>query len=324
MSLPQKVLEPENIHEKIQRLLRGNGKELDAYLTKVTTQSPILDTEAKVHCYMVGHDGNDFPRVQDLAQAVAIRLMDYAIPRSELLKAQEEDRKYNTTAAVTKLKIKARKLFTALEKTGEGGEMLLYMLVQSYLGLPQLLCKMPLKTSGQVHYQGADGIHVGYDTTSKKLALYWGEAKMYQSLDQAITNCLDSLAPYLCGEGGSDNPRLRDMQLIMTHLDLCDDVLEEAVLKFLNPDDPSYKKLQYRGACLIGFDHKSYPKGPYEKTEELVLEEIEKSFTQWQGKLGKNIKSRSPLDRFVLEVFMVPFPSVQDFRDAFLGELQYV
>ena len=47
--------------------------------------------------------------------------------------------------------------------------MLLYMLVQAFLGLPQLLCKMPLKTSSEMHYHGADGIHIGYDRNTKSL-----------------------------------------------------------------------------------------------------------------------------------------------------------
>ncbi|WP_223252149.1 Hachiman antiphage defense system protein HamA [Paracoccus mutanolyticus] len=47
-------------------------------------------------------------------------------------------------------------MFTDLKSSGEGGELLLYLLTERFLGLPQILCKMSLKTSA--HYHGADGV----------------------------------------------------------------------------------------------------------------------------------------------------------------------
>jgi Cap4 SAVED domain len=37
--------------------------------------------------------------------------------------------------------------------------MLLYLLLEVELGIPQLLCKTPLKTNPEVHYHGVDGVH---------------------------------------------------------------------------------------------------------------------------------------------------------------------
>ena len=61
-----------------------------------------------------------------------------------------------------------------LERSGEGGELPLYLLLEMLLGLPQLLCKMPLKTSAETHLHGVDGVH-GKLLPSGDLALYWGE-----------------------------------------------------------------------------------------------------------------------------------------------------
>lgn len=313
----------DNIDELLEKLIRGNRNELDAYLTEVKVNEKLLDTETNVHCFMVGHDGNDVPRVEHLAYEVATRVLDYAIPRSEIEKALEADRTENTTINIVKLKMKAKKLFTSIPKTGEGGEMLLYMLVQSFLGYPQLLCKMPLKTSSEVHYHGSDGIHIGYDKDSKKLAIYWGESKLYQSIDQAITNCLDSIKPFLFDDE-TLGPTSRDMQLITSNLDVISEELEDILLKYLNPADPLYKKIQYRAVCLIGFDEGSYPVGPNEKIEELVMEDINKSLSSWHKKINSKIKSRHPLDTFKIEMFLIPFPSVGKFRDFFLGGIQHV
>ncbi|WP_340673043.1 DUF1837 domain-containing protein [Brevibacillus agri] len=323
MAIPKKsVTTASLIEEAIDSLLRGDGKELDAYLSKVEAEVPILDTRANVHCYVISHDGNDQPRVKDLAKAVASRMIDYAIPRGELLKAREYMLKHNSFAKMTELQKKARSLFTTLSNTGEGGEMLLYMLIQNFLRLPQIMCKMSLKTNSQLHYNGSDALHMTFDKKSQKLALYWGESKLYKSVDKAITDCLDSIRPFLCDDGGSNSRQTRDLQLMSSFLDLGDPDLESALLRYLDPDDPHFNKLQYRGACLIGFDETFYPQKPNTKSEEEVIEEVRSSLENWGKKLSNKIINRTPLDSIIMEIFLVPFPSVEEYRKSFLGEIQ--
>lgn len=315
------LLTSSGLDAKIKALLRGDSHELDAFLTNVAVNVEILNTKASVHCYIISLDGNKRPRVKDLAHEVALRIVEYAIPRSEIIDAQEYDKKHNTTVRTTELVTKAKMLFTKLSNTGEGGELLLYMLIQSCLRIPQLLCKMPLKTSAQVHYHGIDGIHAAVDKKSKKLALYWGESKLYNSLDKAIAACLDSIKPFLCDEGITGSAQDRDLHLIRSNIDLNDRNLEEALLRFLDPKDPHFKKLQYRGACLVGFDDNAYPLTPNIKDEEDVLAEVQAAFHTWINKLRDKITKRTPLETFVLEIFLIPFPSVKEFRVAFLKEI---
>ncbi|AND37808.1 DUF1837 domain-containing protein [Cytobacillus oceanisediminis] len=306
------------IERYIASLLRGKGEELNSYLVQVESNQTVVGTKAITRCYMVKSNAQTMPRVEDLALRLADFMIDYAIPRSEIKKAKNLDSEENTTLHTSALARKARKLFTKLKKTGEGGELLLYLLIQSVLRLPQVISKMSLKTSNQMHYQGADAVHMGYDASTQKLQLYWGEAKLYQSLDQAITNCFKSLSPYLISPGGAEDPRERDMQLLLTNLDLANSELETAILNYLDPHHPSYNLLEYRGACLIGFDSSSYCKTPFDKTQEIVMEELKSSLTSWLGKINSGITKHQHLNKFTLEVFLVPFPSVQDFRDKFL------
>ncbi|WP_448163153.1 hypothetical protein [Bacillus mobilis] len=57
-----------------------------------------------------------------MVRAVAARLVDYAIPRSEIMEVQEKDQKLNPTVNTVELKMKAKQLFTSLKKFGEGGK----------------------------------------------------------------------------------------------------------------------------------------------------------------------------------------------------------
>lgn len=306
------------IERYIESLLRGNGRELDSYLAQVESIQTVVGTKAITRCYMVTSNGQTMPRIEDLALRIAGFMVDYAIPRSEIERAKALDFEENTTVHTSQLTRKARKLFTQLKKTGEGGEMLLYLLIQSVLRLPQVISKMSFKTSSQLHYQGADAIHMGYDSSTKRLQLYWGEAKLYQSIDQAIANCFNSITPYLIAEGGEDDPRERDMQLLMTNLDLANPELENAIRNYLDPHHPFFNSLEYRGACLIGFDSSSYCSIPFDKTQEIVMEEMKSSLTSWISKINSGITKHQHLNKFTIEIFLVPFPSVQVFRDKFL------
>jgi len=312
-----------SIEESLETLLRGDDGDLDAYLLGIGSQVDIADTKAKVHCYVVTHDGNDRPRVKDLARAVAARVLDYAIPRSELQKAHEQMVSNKSTAKFVELVVKAKKLFSDAPKSGEGGEMLLYMLAQAKLRLPQVLCKMSLKTNSRLHYNGADALHMSYDKTEDKLALYWGEAKLYGSVSEAIRECLDSIGPFLCDDGGTDARQSRDLELLSGYLDLGDSELEEALIRYLDPDDPMFNKLQYRGVCLVGFNESAYPGETESKKHQEVISSVEAAFSNWQLQIGRNLRSRSPLHDFHMEIFLVPFPSVSKYREYFLGEINH-
>lgn len=322
MAIVEQNIEPftDILIRKLPALLVGGNEEFDAYLTTVHTDAKILNTKANVHCHMVAHDGNEMPRIKDLAEALVGKIMEYAIPRSEIQAAAERFNQTNSPDAFSKLHVKAKNLFTTLQKTGEVGEMLLYVLIQYLLGIPQVLCKMPLKTSAQMHVHGTDGVHAAFDPQTRKLALYWGEAKLYKSIDKAIAICMESIAPFF-DDGGSGSARVRDLHLLRDNLDLADEELEDALLTFLNPDHRNVKRLEFRGACLIGFDSDAYPNAPHTKVEELVQQEVSDAFAVWKRKLGKSIASRTPMDKFVLEVFFVPFPSVAAFRQSFLEEI---
>ena len=54
--------------------------------------------------------------------------------------------------------------------------MLLFMLAERFLKLPQILCKMALKTDSRLHYHGADGVYAGV-TQEGVLKLYWGSRR---------------------------------------------------------------------------------------------------------------------------------------------------
>jgi len=232
----------------------------------------------------------------------------------------EDDSRNGSTAQVVALNNKARHLFTKQPTSGEGGEVLLSLLAEAFLRLPQLFSKMALKTSSGMHVHGIDGIHVGVGAQTGNLAMYWGESKLHQNAAQAINRCFASLAPYLLDAGASDGAQERDLQLMRDGLSLNDPKLVNALKRYLDPDDPMFNRLEYRGLCLVGFDSDSYPTAPNSKEAQAVKEDIEAAFEQNKTQILNRVTQEN-IESFVIHIFCLPFPSVEAFRNAFRREL---
>ena len=302
------------------KLLRSKPDSLDAYFGEIGISTLLPSTQATIHCRYLKLDGTNSPRVNALADRLARELINYSIPRSDIKEALEKAEGAYDTKHFAALYRKANRLFTDIENTGEGGELLLYLMTETYLQLPQLFCKMPLKTSSKMHYHGADGIHGSYDPSTKTLAMYWGESKLYATPSAAIKACFESLAPFVLPDGSSAAPQTRDVQLLSDNLNLDDSEFEAALLRYLDPDDPYFNKMIYRGVALVGFDSASYTPGTPPLTEDGLQTALLSATSSWHKSVAHYV-AKHELSEIGIELFCIPFPSVEAFRTAFLKEL---
>lgn len=305
--------------EDIWALLRSDPGDLAAFLFEVRCHVTLPGTRTKVHCYHLALDGNGRPRVPDFAKFLAYRMVDFAIPRTEVMRAHDADRRHGNSVASTELVQRARGLFTRLPNSGEGGELMLSVLAETLLRLPQLFTKMVLKTSSDMHVHGSDGIHVGV-TPQGKLAMYWGESKLYKDANAAIRKCFESLAPFLTADGGSRGAPERELQLMRDGLQLNDPNLVTAMKHYLDPADPSFLRMEYRGLALVGNSCDSYPTQPNQATAEEVKSAILKYLPDRHQTIGMQVADQL-LTSFEIELLYLPFPDVTAFRRAFRSEL---
>ncbi len=307
----------QDLNSLLEKLVVGDSEEIKAYLLEICKNENIEETKAEMNIYMLRLDGNNRPRINDFAEFLSCCIIDYCIPKSRIRDAKEKDAKFGTTEYTMKLAREARSLFTDLKNSGEGGELLLSILMQRIMDIPQILCKMPLKTNSDVHYHGADGLYGKFDKENEKFCLYWGESKIFDNIDNALSDCFDSIKNFLVGEGALGTRRTRDLQLFRDGIDFDNEDLENAILQYLDPDSESYLKLEYRGACLIGYDEESYPKDG-SKLEKEIEQLIRNKISKFKGKIRSRLKRRAPLDTFKLCVFLIPFSSVEEFRSKLL------
>ncbi len=302
--------DPKGLQKGLERLGRGAPSDLSALLHDVECHAVVDGTNITAHCHCLALDGNGRPRIEALVEAVAEHVLDYAIPRSEYRAVREEADRTGSSQKIVRLNTKARKLFTDQNPSGEGGELLLFALAEKLLKLPQLICKMSLKTNTRMHTHGTDGLHAGVDEKTGKLLLYWGESKIFGDVTSAVRECLKSLAPMLQDHEASK----RDLQLLQRHLDVDNEDLEKALKKFLNPDDPAFNSLEFRGLCLVGFDCDAYPKAASKTELKAVVSAISSILPGWKQHAAKRV-TEEKIDAFSIHFLFVPFPSADEFRE---------
>jgi hypothetical protein len=273
-------------------------------------------TKASCHCYHVKLDGNRRPVVRDLVRSLCDAVVDYAIPRQQVAEAAQRFAQTGSTDHFSRLAEEARSLFTDQELTGEGGELLLFLFAERLLKLPQLFSKMYLKTSTRKHYEGSDAIHAGVNPEGR-LTLHWGESKIYSHWRDGITQCFSDLSPFLRRD---DNRDTRDIQLIRQYIDIGDKDLQEAILAYLDPTSPQFLSAEYCGLAMTGFTADSYAAKSGMVTPEAVLENVMRSLADWKTHTRDRILHEL-VHEFTINMFVLPFPSADDFRTLFRKQL---
>lgn len=280
--------------------------------------SKILSTHDgfSVRAHVLCSDGNGRPDIGNLIKTLAASTLEYCIPRSKIIDAQAKKERDNSYQELLILHGEARKMFTHLEKSGEGGELLLFLLSETVLGYPQLVSKMSLKTSSSMHYHGLDGIFVSVNTAENKLRLHFGESKLHKTCAGSIRECIKSISPILQDQGGLSEGR-RDFYLINTVPDLGDQNLTNAFVNFLDPSHEDYMSPEVCAVLLAGFNAKNYPAF---KRDGVISDEAIRD-------LNINIKAIESsigiddLGPFFVDLFLLPFPCIDDFREKLRNEL---
>ncbi len=286
----------------------------------------IENTKTVTHCYfLLPNQQNSDCGYEDLAKRMLYSLVDYVIPRSkihaangksaELIKLFEEAKKKLIDYWIYKKSLCDKGEITPEDcrRSGEEGEILLFLLAEQILKLPQAICKMSFKTSNKMPIHGSDGVHIGLTEDLQKLALHYGEAKIYANISDAIKNCIESIEPYLTkSDDGTD------LNLLNTYCDFGNSDYEIALKeKLKNYFDPEHRKnklfTEVRGICLIGFnDNNVYDYNNIEKTARNATE----AASQWMQKFSEKVNEHK-LENIVINVFFIPMSSVDKFRTTF-------
>ncbi|WP_419907872.1 DUF1837 domain-containing protein [Hoeflea sp.] len=312
---------PLDVASLLSGTIRTGGKVTDVHLKELGIATEVEDTRTRVHCYRLPIDANGRVRYKPLAEFLRERIVDYAIPRKRIDDAKRHLVETGSTALLSKLEREAKSLFTSLSKSGEGGELLVFAFAEAVFGLTQVICKMSLKTSTEMHYHGADGVYAE-GTDDGGLNVYWGESKLYGNPSDAVRDCLGSLAPFLIDPDGSDSARSQDVFLINEFASFDDPKVTEGLKRYFDLDDTKSLSLKHCGIALVGFDSPSY-RLDGENTDEAKLEaELKQQIPGWVKQI-KNRVGQEKVSSYEINFVCVPMRTVEEFRDYFLSLLEH-
>lgn len=264
------------------------------------------------------------PTIDELIAVAHARMVNFAIPRARIAEAVAEmNAKPGAIDPWVLLTAEARDLFIKTHaetgRSGELGEVLLYMLIEWVLGAPIVACKMYLKTAQQMPIHGTDGIHLGFE--KDHLILYWGESKLHTTLSSALTDIANSISTVV----NSPKALKNEVRIIRSNLNLdtMTDAGIRAIKDYFNPYKPQSNKLLDCYACLAGFDSSMYNKVgslPHDQCE-THFRELYESRIESACKLIVDKVKAAKIHNYRFSYFLLPFPSVDAARQRFQDRL---
>lgn len=143
------------------------------------------------------------------------------------------------------------------EKAGEGGELILYSLLEGHLGAPKILSKMELKTSSDHYVHGSDGVHL-LQLDANNFQMIFGESKMYgasgksgNSVERGVKAAFKSIGK-VHKEGFDFDTWLVDSELLKEEID--PDKLQALADIILPADANSNVKKHNAFGIFIGYE----------------------------------------------------------------------
>lgn len=299
--------------KKLANKISVDDSDFSICLDTIEHEYSISEIDTVIRLHHLKFDGNKNPMTKALADTLYTYIIDYCISSRN----RQEPLTPKQSAILTK---EARSLFRhpkisddSPDKTGEAGETLLYFLLESVLKAPQLVSKMELKTNHRDEVKGSDGIHAKWNNDLGLVDFYFGESKLYKDISSAITSALKSINDF-----HDVDMSAHEFSMVTKHFKYADDVVKKEISDLFINGNPG-PNVRINHACLIGFDYDGYAKVINEpsnifakKFKETYLTDSEEFINSLNKKLHKFEKKHLALDFFI-----IPFPSVSEFRNAF-------
>lgn len=275
--------------------------------------------------YVTFADG--VPTVQEFIEYLYDCLVPYCLPKKNIKQALEAANPTADYGRIIRLGDEAKGLFirakNQLESGGEPGELILYTLLEWSLKAPRLVSKMYLKTNANMPVHGTDGIHLGFDDASGLMTIYFGESKIYKDFSAAAKAAFSSMRELISNSGQIS----REIAILnnVSDLESLDEAFRRRVIEYINPYSASEATLMKRivHACLLGFEYPAYKRilalPPDQVASAFELQYRKRIAGIWRV-VERHYSKELPVTTN-LHLFLLPFPSVDNFRKEFYKKL---
>jgi hypothetical protein len=274
----------------------------------------LLDVDGTIRFHLLRCDGNGQPMVKALAEMLYGYIIDYCIASKNRVGSLDPFQ-------YARLAKQARALFRhpnlsggKKDATGEAGETLLFFLTEAVLQAPQIVAKMELKTNHNDEVKGSDGIHARWHEVDEVVDFFFGESKLYQNVNDAISSALKSISEFHDKEIYK-----HEFSIITKHFKFAHENVRAQLEKMIGTGEAS-EQVRLNHACLIGYDWEQYNLLKPKEIKTRIKEILGADAVTIVGNLNKKFRSFDK-KHLRFDIFFLPFPSVSDFRNAFNAAL---
>lgn len=286
-------------------LLKADQLNYAAVFGTIPTTVAVGSYNVALDFHYLRFNGNGQPKTRELVDVLANHLVLYAIDATRI-KATLTDQQR------AELHWEAIAILRKYEASGEAGELLLYFLMESVLKAPQVVAKVSLKTNPNVEVHGSDGIHARWNDETETVELFFGEAKVYDSIYGSLDDACKSITKFYA-EG-----QQTEIRLLTNHYKHAQGPLKDFILDYAKGTEVK-GSASLNHAVLLGYDWAKYQQ--FEGLQGIEREAtLRAEYAADDKRLWDLLETRLKtlnVNHVRLHVFFLPFQSVAEFRKAF-------
>jgi hypothetical protein len=246
-------------------------------------------------------------REDNLIQFMLRKVVFYVLQKKEYQDAKFEDAR--------DLFIRAERTFSKAHRTGEAGELLLFLLLEAN-DIVQLFSKMNLKTSANMPFHGVDAIHI---QVGKEVKLHFGHSKMYADFTSGLDSALNDVKRFK-----ADRLRQAELYLLSSHIDASRfEEYTDVIKSLINPYESNRELYKETNAIFIA-SNEDFMKSA--RKDEMTLDafmrdEYEKRQSSITSLIADKVSAIEGIKGEELFFLMMPMVDVDEFRAKFSAEL---
>lgn len=258
--------------------------------------------------YLTRCTADDF-REDELVSFLVNQMVTYVLSKGEYQEIKPEDARQVVLAA--------KETFQKVEGSGEAGELLLYVLLESR-GIVQLYSKMDLKTSAGMPFHGYDAIHL---QAGKAIVLHFGHAKTHASFSGGLASALDDIERFRKNAA----KKSRELRLVSKNLDKVKfgDSAKD-IEELINPYSKHKENYSESDSVFIGSEflfmkEAENAKGP--ELDKFMLGRYQRAASEIAEAVNSTVERRADAKNLTLLFLILPITNVEEFRKKFTKEL---
>ncbi len=301
-----------NFQLEYEKLCRVKPDEL---LNVITNLGPLLKKikglgiETKFNFYLIKNNHNIMDE-KGFLEFLTKYIPAYVLPEAAF-------QKINPNNLLQRYRESVGKFVRSNENTGEFGELFLYCMLEGQEKAVQLVNKMRLKTSPNMHFHGADGLHFKKD--NERNILYIGESKIKKDFVQGSKKAFESL------EALDEDIKKKNFEVSLIRENMNDYIPEELkneIISHLDPWSENKVNFEERYVVFLGFSHQEIENMEKKFKGQELSEELKKYFqdvfNEKISQLLSSIKGNKLLNKKSFDFFIMPFKDTDKAKKMFL------